>query len=195
MTGAELPADEMNDGPEEPSMERFPGLGLLWAGIGFIGIVLTAFLVIGLLLPGTWRAERERSWGVPPEAVFGQIADLENWEAWTHWPELQNVEARKEAGVGVERTWDDPTFGRGTLTLIEVAPNRQVRYEVRVAGGIAIDGSITLEATSGGTRVRWLEEGAFGRNPLLRYTALSMDDLQGDEMDKALDRLGDLVTQ
>lgn len=175
-------------------MTRLPGLGILWAGIGGLGFLLSAFLIFGLTLPGTWAAERSRILDAPPEQVFGHISDLNRWEAWTHWPELQSVEAEDAGGVGVRRTWDDSNYGTGSLTLTESVLNERVRYEVRVEGGIDIDGVLELSAVGGGTRLVWREDGAFGRNPLLRYTALSMDDLQGDEMDKALDRLAEIVS-
>lgn len=189
--GAAVGSTEGEKTDADPGM--LPGLGLIWAGIGCVGFVLMAFLVIGITLPGTWTAERERVLETSPQEVYRHIADLDQWEGWTHWPELENVEDRVQGGVGVQRTWDDRTYGQGTLTLVDRDPNRSVRYEVRVNGGIQIDGSILLEEVGTGTRLRWTEQGKFGRNPLLRYTALSLDDLQGDEMDKSLDRLIDLV--
>jgi uncharacterized protein YndB with AHSA1/START domain len=194
MTDSHEGATESPDGEEmDADLSRVPGLGLIWAGIGCVGFVLVAFLVVGLVLPGTWTADRERLIEASPEEVYAHIADLDQWEGWTHWPELKNVEDRVQGGVGVQRSWDDPTYGRGTLTLVDRDSNRSVRYEVRVEGGIQIDGSILLEEVGTGTRVRWTEQGKFGRNPLLRYTALSLDDLQGDEMDKSLDRLTEVV--
>lgn len=178
---------------DNPDLDRLPGLGLLWGGIGCFGFVLTAFLIIGVLLPGTWNAERTVTIAAEPTRVYPYLSDLGQWEAWTHWPELKSVEDSLVGQAGVHRSWDDPTYGAGTLTLVEREAPRVVRYEVRVEGGVQIDGIIELTPSSGSTVLRWAEEGTFGRNPILRYTALSLDELQGEEMDKALERLAALV--
>ncbi len=197
MTDSNTPSASPGVGADDPgpsgSMARLPGLGILWAGIGAVGFMLMALLIVGLVLPGTWTAQRERLVPATPSEVYGHVADLSQWEGWTHWPELSNVENQLSSGIGVSRSWDDPNYGRGTLTLVETDPDQRVRYEVRVDGGIRIDGEIVLERSEDGTLLRWTETGAFGRNPLLRYTALSMDELQGAEMDKALDRLSEVV--
>ena len=178
----------------DPRLGRLPGLGCLWAGIGGIGLALTAFLVVGLVLPGTWEVERTRTFEASPEALYDRLADLAEWEVWTHWPPLSSLEASGDTGIGASRSWDDPNYGAGTLTLSDLEPNRQVEYTVTVDGSIHVFGRLTLtEAGPSRTHLSWRETGDFGRNPLLAYTALGMDRLQGQEMEKSFDRLARLV--
>jgi hypothetical protein len=54
-------------------------------------------------------------------------------------------------------------------------------------------GRIQLVEGAEGTTLTWREEGDFGWNPLLSYFALGMERMQGEELDKALDRLQKLV--
>ena len=180
--------------PQE--MRALPGLGFAWAIVGVIGFALLAFVGVGLALPGTWTVERSRDVNAPADSVFALLEDLDRWETWTHWPELRGRTDGAARGEGANRSWDDPNYGSGELTLTEVVPGEHVRYEVVVDGGdILIGGELRLERQAGSTRVLWREEGDFGWNPLLAYMALTMDRMQGSEMDKALDRLEEALRE
>ncbi len=184
----------MSDRP--PEIGTLPGLRLAWGVIGLIALALLVFVGVGIALPGTWTVERSRDIDAPVEAVFPLLADLEMWDRWTHWPELQGRSEGTLGGVGASRSWDDPGYGSGVLTLTAIDPNRQVGYEVSVdEGAIEIRGRLTLEPAGRGSRVTWREEGDFGWNPLLAYMALTMDRMQGTEMQKSLDRLEAVVLE
>ncbi len=182
----------MSDGA--PEVGSLPGLRLLWGVIGLIGGALVIFVVVGLLLPGTWSVERSRTISAPVESVFPLLADLQQWELWTHWPELRGRTDGPLSGAGATRSWDDPQYGSGVLTVTAVESDRLVSYEVSVDdGAIRISGRLALEGVPGGSRVTWTEEGDFGWNPLLAYMALTMDRMQGTELEKSLDRLAAAV--
>jgi len=175
---------------QAPQLARVPGLGLLWAGIGLIGLLLTGFLLVGLVLPGTWEVRREAELQASPAEVYPLLADLDAWEAWTHWPELSGFESGANTGVGATRAWDDGNYGQGRLTVTSLLPDSHVGYEVEVDGSMRFEGTLVLTRTEqGGTALIWTERGDFGRNPLMGYTARSMDRLQGREMEKSLARL------
>jgi len=77
---------------------------------------------------------------------------------------------------------------------MESRKNVSVAYEVDIEGGsLTIRGRLTLEPEGDGTRIRWVEEGDFGWNPLLGFTARGMASSQGEAMKASLARLAEAV--
>jgi polyketide cyclase/dehydrase/lipid transport protein len=168
-------------------------LALIFGGLSFI---LLAFLGIGLLLPGTWSAERSIELEAPPEEVFGVLEDLRAWGGWTPWGDVESVISEPSSGVGATRSWDDDRYGQGVIRIVRVEPDRLVAYRVELEGGKAsIDGSFELLANGAGTRLSWTEAGDYGRNPLMGYVARRMSGFQGSQMEGHLARLAELVRQ
>jgi len=165
-------------------------MSLLRRGFLAAALLLTGFLAIGFLLPGTWSAERSASVPASPDSVLTLLSNPERWEAWMPWPE--GTEPLEETGAGSLGgfRWDDPHYGTGRFEIVSLDPSGQLRYRVSVEGGaVRIDGRIGVRASPEGTRIRWREEGDFGRNPLMGYTALTMEEEQGRQLEAILERL------
>lgn len=171
-----------------------PVLRMAWVGVGLLALTLLALIAVSVFLPSTWRVSRETLIRGDAQEVFRLVADLQEWDRWTHWPDLEGLEAGPESGAGARRSWDDPSYGDGVLTITAIQPPTAVAYTVLVeAGSIRIEGLFSFFPEPGGTRVHWVEEGDFGWNPLLRYMALGIDRMQGTELERALDRLKSIV--
>ena len=157
-------------------------------------LLLGLFLAVGLLLPGTWSAERTATLHAAPQAVFPLVDAPRAWTRWTAWPDSGLVSQGPERGVGARLVWDDADLGDGSFEIVAVEPLRSVRYKVEVQGGsMRTDGTFLLEPEGAGTRVTWREEGDFGRNPLMGYWDRLMAQAQGRELEKALTRLDELA--
>ena len=57
---------------------------------GGIGAVLVTFMLIGLVLPGTWAAEASIQIEAAPAEVFPFLNDLSRWDTWTNWGEIDS---------------------------------------------------------------------------------------------------------
>jgi hypothetical protein len=159
-----------------------------------LSVLLLLFLLVGLLLPGTWRAEAGAFLKATPKEVFPFIHRLGAWEEWTPFPDTGLEPFGPPEGVGAGVRWDDPSYGKGEARILASRPNEGVEYEVRIEGGkLLIRGRITLQVQVDGTRITWIEEGDFGWNPLLGYTARSMASSQGEAMRASLERLAAAV--
>ena len=155
--------------------------------------LLILALVVGFLLPGRWQVERTVRVAAPPEAVFPWLDDLRRWEEWAPLGDVASTLSGPERGTGAKRSWDDPAMGDGTFTILATVQDREVQYRVDVQEGTLItQGTLRLAPEGSGTRVTWTEVGDFGPNPLMGYTALGMDRMQGNQMENALRRLADL---
>lgn len=166
-------------------------------GVKFFGggaVLMLLFLGVGFLLPGSWAVERERTLPAPPEAIFPYLNSPARWEAWVPWPEAGARFEGPPEGPGAARGWDDPEWGDGLFTITAQDAPLRVAYEVAVEEGRMITrGTVTLDPRGDSTRVRWREEGDFGRNPLMGWVARFMDRLQGRELERSLARLEEVV--
>lgn len=162
--------------------------------LGLAAAVLILFIAVGIALSGTWTVQRSTTIEAPSAEIFPLLSDLDRWEEWAPWPELDLVRSGPSSGVGAQMSWDDPFAGDGIFRIVESKPESLLKYHVAVQGGqITTDGTFQLEPADGGTRVSWIEEGDFGWNPLMAYVALTMDRIQGTELERGLARLKAVV--
>ena len=177
------------DAPAPPYRFSFPIKVLAGASA-----LLAAALVVGWLLPGRWEVERSVRVNAPPEAVYAWLDDPRRWDAWAPLGDVESSFTGPDRGAGATRSWDHPDMGDGSFRILAAAPAREVRYRVEVQEGTLItEGTVSLAPEEGGTRVTWVERGDFGPNPLMGYTALGMDRMQGNQMENALRRLAEVA--
>lgn len=167
-----------------------PGITIL----GSLAIIMILFLLIGLLLPGTWRAEASARIPASPEEIFLYLDSPAEWNQWTTLPATGVRIVGTPSGEGSGFIWDDPELGSGAFTIIEAREPELIRYQVRMQNGaMQIDGALQLSPEKGGARILWTESGNLGANPLMGYWALSMNRMQTAELEKSLDRLLGIV--
>lgn len=161
---------------------------------GLLAGLLVLFLLVGILLPGTWEANADIFLRHPPEKVFPFLDTPEAWEEWAAIPAEGTEVYGPHRGVGSGVRWSDPQYGDGQMEISASVRDASVEYAVTVEGGsLLIQGAMVLEPEGDGTRVRWRESGDFGWNPLLGYTARGMKDSQGAALRASLERLGELL--
>lgn len=157
---------------------------------GAISGILLLYLLVGFLLPGRWKAEETALLSAPPSRVFPLLDHLTAWEAWTPFPESGLEAFGPASGPGAGIRWQDPRYGKGEARITMTRPDAEVRYEVEVEGGaLTIRGVLALAPEGAGTRLRWVEEGDFGWNPLMGFAAREMASSQGEAMRASLARL------
>lgn len=162
--------------------------------ISVLALLLVGFVVVGLALPGDWSAARSRVVAAPASQVFPYLEDLTLWRDWSSMGQVQGTLSDPSRGEGATLSWDDPQWGAGTFRLTGVTALEQVRYEVLVEDGdLRTRGVIQLTSRGDSTAITWHEEGDLGWNPLLAWFALGMDRMQGEELQKSLDRLQALL--
>jgi hypothetical protein len=170
-----------------------PILTIGWKVSAALALLVGSFLLVGVVLPGTWSAEAETWIDAPPGRIQPLLASPAAWDAWTPWPEIDFRYGGPESGTGATRSWDDPEAGRGSFTIREATPS-SVQYVVEVGDGrFVTHGEFTLTAERGGTRVVWREAGDLGSNPILAWTARSMTRRHGDELERRLAALRSAV--
>ena len=158
-----------------------------------IGGLLVTFMTVGFLLPGTWSAEAGIEIMAEPDVVFPLLDDLGRWDEWTRWGGIESTISDPPRGSGAVRSWDDVQYGSGSVTIVESHSPDLVRYRVTIGEKAGVVGTLRLTASRDGSVVTWLEEGDFGRNPLMGYVARTMSKSQGQQLTESLERLKDVV--
>ena len=118
------------------------------------------------------------------------LNSLQAWESWTPFPEggLETYGSAEGVGAGVR--WNDPQYGEGEAEITRSSLDEEISYLVRIEGGaLTVQGRFLLAPIKEGTRLLWEEEGDFGWNPLMGYTARGMAASQGEAMKASLERL------
>ena len=156
---------------------------------GVIGTALVTLMLIGLALPGTWSAEATIQVEASQTEVFPFLHDLSRWDTWTNWGDLDSELSDPSAGAGASRSWDDPNFGSGRVTITSSEPPTFVRYEVEIGGGASVQGELSIEPLGGAIQVTWREKGDLGLNPLMGYVARGMAKSQGAQLAEGLEKL------
>jgi Polyketide cyclase / dehydrase and lipid transport len=80
-----------------------------------VGVAAAVVLVVGALAlfvamrPSEFRIERSTTIAAPAPAVFAQVNDFHNWQAWSPWakldPDVKNSYEGASAGKGAVFAW------------------------------------------------------------------------------------------
>jgi len=89
-------------------------IGLAVIVVGFVAIVATR--------PSEFRVARTATIVAPAAAVFAQVNDVHNWEAWNPWakidPAMKQTYEGAPAGSGSVYTWaGNNEVGEGRMTV------------------------------------------------------------------------------
>lgn len=136
----------------------------------------------------------------PPAALYERIVDLQRWQSWSPWedldPNLQRAYGGADQGVGQWYEWaGNRRAGEGRMECIEVVDGEQVTFDLAFLKPFKSQSvtSFHLEPDGDGTTVTWRMRGP--RTLMLRVMGLftSMDKMVGPDFEKGLDRLRDEV--
>jgi hypothetical protein len=130
-----------------------------------LGVILLFTVIVGLLLPGEWRAEARVSISAEPAAIHEHVGDLNRWSGWaTTGLKEQDPTAVITVtgeGVGASMSWTGDRVGQGRIVITEIDPAGGIRYDAAFKGDeINARGRISYESSPEGTIVTWVEEGA-----------------------------------
>jgi uncharacterized protein YndB with AHSA1/START domain len=107
----------------------------MWKKILLSFVALCAIIVLFVIYvsvqPSDFSVERSTTIAAPPAAVFDSVNDLQKWDAWSPWkdldPNAKSTISAPSAGNGASFTWDgNEQIGAGSLTIVESEPNESV---------------------------------------------------------------------
>jgi len=103
--------------------------------LGAIIAVLVVFAVIVARQPGDFRVVRSATISASPSAVFAQVNDFHNWQAWSPWakrdPAMKQTYEGAPAGTGAIYTWaGNSDVGAGRMTITRSDPSKLITIKL-----------------------------------------------------------------
>lgn len=102
-----------------------------------LGLVLliVVFVVVVAMQPSDFAVSRSATIAAPPAAVFEQVNDFHNWEAWSPWakldPTAKNTFEGPTSGKGAIFRWDgNHEVGSGSMTITESRPSDRILIDL-----------------------------------------------------------------
>jgi hypothetical protein len=167
--------------------------------LGFAAIVAILCVVIAMQ-PGDFKVSRSATMAAPAGAVFAQVNDFHNWEAWSPWAKLDpNAKSTYEgptSGEGAKVSWDgDSNVGAGSMTILDSQPNKRVQIKldfIRPFEGTS-DVQFALKPEGDQTHVTWSMAGK--NNFIAKAIGLVMDcdKMIGDSYEQGLANIKEIV--
>ena len=164
-----------------------------------IGVAAAVVLVVGVLAaivalqPSEFRIERSATIAAPAPAVFAQVNDFHNWEAWSPWAKLDPAAKSSfegaPAGKGAAFAWaGNSKVGEGRMTITESRPSELVRIKLEFVKPFAATNTaeFTFKPAGDRTAVTW---SMFGHNNFISravFLFVNMDKALGSEFEKGL---------
>jgi len=100
-----------------------------------LAVIVAGFLAVVAMQPAEFHVTRTATISAPLPAVFAQVNDLHNWEAWSPWGKLdlamRQSYAGTPAGTGAIYTWSgNNKVGEGRMTITESSPSDLIRLKL-----------------------------------------------------------------
>ncbi|MEX0717301.1 MAG: SRPBCC family protein [Planctomycetaceae bacterium] len=156
-------------------------------------VVVLVFVVIVAMQPSQFRVTRSAVMAAPPEAVFAQVNDFHDWEAWSPWakldPNAKNTFEGPTAGTGSIFRWaGNSEVGEGSMTITESRPHELIRIRLEFVRPMEDVATVEFDfqPVEAGTRVTW---SMFGENDFVSKAFclfMDMDQMLGGDFEKGL---------
>jgi Polyketide cyclase / dehydrase and lipid transport len=162
--------------------------------------ILVAFVVIVALQPSEFRIVRSALISAPAPAVFAQVNDFHNWEAWSPWATLDpaakaTFEGALEGTGAIFRWAGNSEVGEGNMTITESRPSDLIRIKLEFLKPFAATNhaEFTFNPVGNQTAVTWIMEGQ--NNFIAKAVCLfmNMDKMVGGQFEKGLASMKSVV--
>lgn len=160
-----------------------------------LGLLL---LIVGLVVliamqPSEFHVSRSAVMAASPEAVFEQVNNFQNWQAWSPWakldPNAKNTFEGPSSGEGAVFRWSgNSNVGEGSTTIVESRPGELVRIKlefVRPMPGVS-DVLFTFKPVGDQTEVTWSMSGENSFLGKAMGLLIDCEKMCGDEFNKGL---------
>jgi len=167
-----------------------------------IAAVVILFLIVVAIQPSDFRVSRSAKMAASPAAVFEQVNDYHNWDAWSPWakldPDAKVTFEGPSSGTGAKFSWSgNDKVGVGQQTIVESKPDELVRIKLEFEK--PFKGTRTAEFTfkpeADQTLVTW---SMFGKNNFMgKAVSLFMDcdKMVGGDFEKGLASIKAIVEE
>lgn len=152
-------------------------------------VLFGAYCIWMATLPSEYHVERSITVNAPREEVYAEVADFQNWEAWSPWKQMDSTMTFKygaqTSGTGATYTWTSESSGNGSQKFTAVYPSDSLKTEINFEGMGNSQGLWTFTETDDNqTHVSWSFEGEMGF--FSRIWIVFMDQMVGPQFENGL---------
>ena len=160
-----------------------------------LGVLFLVVLVMGFLLPNSWRVDREILLHGEAENIFPYINNPKNWQEWSVWNNDNGMKfnfSGPSSGKDATMSWKGNQIN-GKMTIIKSVSNQSAEFQMSLENGrfvvnctIVIDGSVPEYS-----QVAWRSELNMSKNynPVSRYQAYFLKNYFDTSMTESLNGL------
>ncbi len=165
-----------------------------------LAAIVLAFVVVAALQPSDFRVVRSATISAPASAVFAQVNDFHNSEAWSPWekldPAMKQTYDGSPAGTGAIYTWaGNNQVGEGRMTLTESRPSELIRIKLEFLKPFAATNTeeFTFKPEGNQTAVTWSMAGKNNFIAKAMCLFMNMDQMVGGQFEKGLAAMKSIV--
>ena len=167
-----------------------------------LAAIAVVFVAVVAMQPSDFRIVRTATMSAPAPAVFAQVNDFHNWEAWSPWakldPAAKNSFEGPPAGTGAIFRWaGNNQVGEGSMTITESRPSDVIRIKLEFLKPMA--GTSTAEFTfkpeGDQTTVTWSMSGKNNFIAKAICLFMNMDKMVGGKFEEGLAAMKSIVEE
>jgi hypothetical protein len=165
-----------------------------------LALIIFVLLIIVALQPSEFRVVRTAAMAAPAPAVFAQVNDFHNWEAWSPWakldPAMKQSYEGPPAGTGAIYTWNgSKQVGEGRMTITESRPSDLVRINLEFFKPFAANNltEFTFRPAGNHTEVTWNMTGKNNFIAKAIHLFMNMDKMVGGQFEQGLAQMKSVV--
>ena len=158
-----------------------------------IALIVVAFVIVVAMQPSEFRVVRTATMSAPAPAVFAQVNDFHNWEAWSPWakldPAMKKTYEGAPAGTGAIYTWaGNNQVGEGRTTITESRPSDLIKMELEFVKPFAATNTVefTFKPEGDQTAVTWSMAGKSNFMGKAVGLFMNVDKMVGGDFEKGL---------
>jgi len=165
-----------------------------------LAVIVIVFVGVVAMQPSEFRIVRTATIAAPAPAVFAQVNDFHNWEAWSPWakldPAAKNSFEGAAAGAGATFRWaGNKEVGEGSMTITESRPSDLIRIKLEFLKPFAATNTteFTFKPEGNQTAVTWSMAGKNNFIAKAFCLFMNMDKTVGGDFEKGLARMQSVV--
>ncbi len=160
----------------------------------FFLLAIALFLIVTAFLPKTYNVSKEYTILAPVDTVYKNIADYQNWDAWSPWSRMDSTAvysySTPSSGIGSFMAWKSGQkegVGVGRMTTTSAIVNQELLYTLQFEEPYKTEsqGGFYLEGNERETRVKWFDQGE-AKWPMGRVFGVMMESFIGTDFEHGL---------
>ena len=163
-------------------------------------VAVAVFVTVVAMRPSEFRVERTARISAPPAAVFAQVDDFHNWQAWSPWKKLDPAAKityeGPAKGTGAIFKWvGNSEVGEGSMTITESQPDERIQIKLDFVKPFEDTSNVNFRFKPEGdqTVVTWTMEGRSNFLSKAICLFMDMDQMIGGNFEEGLANLKGVV--